>query len=65
MDTQHEIQQPETLALRYLSSNGDGQHAFGGEYRCTTPGSQGFTLRVLPCHADLRDPLEMGLVCWA
>lgn len=65
VDPQHEIQQPETLALSYLSSNGDGQHAFGGEYRCTTPGSQGFTLRVLPCHADLRDPLEMGLVCWA
>ena len=64
-DTRHEILQPETVALSYLSSNGDSQHAFSGEYRCSTPGSQGFTLRVLPCHEDLRDPLEMGLVCWA
>ena len=65
VDTRHEILQPETVALSYLSSNGDSQHAFSGEYRCSTPGSQGFTLRVLPCHEDLRDPLEMGLVCWA
>ena len=65
INAQQEIHQAESLALVYRSSNGDGGHVFEGDYPCSSPGSHGYTLRVLPYHPDLRDPLEMGLVCWA
>ena len=65
INAQHEIDNAETAALRHLTINGEGRHEFGGDYRCTAAGSHGYTLRVLPYHPDLRDPLEMGLVSWA
>ncbi len=57
--------QGESTALQYSNSDGDDRHTFTGNYRCSTPGSLGYTLRVLPNHPDLQNPLEMGLVRWA
>ncbi len=47
------------------SASSDGKHVFEGIFTCTEAGSHGYTLRVLPYHPDLRDPLEMGLIRWA
>ena len=65
LNAQHEIQDAETLPLQHLEQNGDSSHVFAGEFPCTSPGSHGYTLRVLPHHQDLKDPLGMGLVRWA
>jgi starch phosphorylase len=51
---------PESLTLR---SNGDG--AFEGTYRVGEAGPYGVTVRAIPHHTDLIDPMEMGLVAWA
>ncbi|MFH1570900.1 MAG: alpha-glucan phosphorylase, partial [Gemmatimonadota bacterium] len=65
VNAQHEIDQAEIVALRHLALDAEGHHEFGGDYQCRAAGSHGYTLRVLPYHPDLRDPLEMGLVQWA
>ena len=65
INAQHEIDHAETVSLQHLDANGEGRHEFGGDYRCSSAGSHGYTLRILPYHPDLRDPLEMGLVQWA
>ena len=36
-----------------------------GSFVCDVAGRHGFTVRVVPCHADLPVPAEMGLVAWA
>ena len=65
VNAQHEIQQALSLSMEYAGSNGEGQHLFAGEFPCTNSGTYGYTLRVLPNHQDLKDPLELGLVRWA
>ncbi len=65
VNARQEIVQGESTALQYSNSDGDDRHTFTGNYRCSTPGSLGYTLRVLPNHPDLQNPLEMGLVRWA
>ena len=51
--------------LALAESNGEGTHYFTGTFVCTESGSHGYTLRGVPSHRDLSDPLEMGLVRWA
>jgi starch phosphorylase len=36
-----------------------------GSFVCDTAGRHGFTVRVMPAHADLSVPAEMGCVTWA
>ena len=42
----------------------DGEHWFVGSMPCTQTGKHGVSVRVLPKHADLVDPYEMGLIHW-
>ena len=65
VNSRHEIEQGQVLPLEYVRPDGDGRHLFRGAYPCTQPGSHGYTLRILPRHPDLHDPLEMGLIRWA
>ena len=65
LNAQREIQQATAVPLRHLSQDASGSHLFAGEFPCSSSGSHGYTLRVLPRHPDLKDPLELGLVRWA
>jgi len=49
-----------------LTGLGDevGQHRFVGTFTCERTGRHGFTVRVVPKHADLPVPAEMGCVAW-
>jgi starch phosphorylase len=38
---------------------------YTGAFACIRSGRYGFTVRVLPSHADLVSPIEMGLAVWA
>ncbi len=50
--------------MEYREANGEC-HVFTGQLACENSGRQGFSLRVLPKHPDLDNPLLMGLVKWA
>ncbi|MGI8492884.1 MAG: alpha-glucan family phosphorylase [Acidimicrobiales bacterium] len=40
-------------------------HRYRGRFSCNQAGRHGYTVRVLPAHADLAVPAEMGCVAWA
>ena len=65
LNAQHEFTQTTVHPLELQQSNGEGVHYFSGTFTCSESGSHGYTLRVVPSHRDLRDPLEMGLIRWA
>ncbi|MBO0730209.1 MAG: alpha-glucan family phosphorylase, partial [Acidimicrobiaceae bacterium] len=46
---------------------GAGGHTFRyeGSFTCEPAGRHGYTVRVLPAHADLSQPMELGCVTWA
>ncbi|MFA6107705.1 MAG: alpha-glucan family phosphorylase [Candidatus Latescibacterota bacterium] len=65
LTAQHEVQEAASVALVHHGEQGDGVHRFDAEYTCTSSGSLGCTVRVIPSHPDLENPLELGLVRWA
>jgi starch phosphorylase len=60
-----EIQQPERLDLAPAGTDDAGRARWTGSIRCSRAGRYGFTVRVVPDHADLATPVELGLVTWA
>ena len=48
-----------------VKSAGAGPSVWQGSFVCDTAGRHGFTVRVMPAHADLSVPAEMGCVTWA
>jgi hypothetical protein len=36
-----------------------------GTFPCDDAGRYGYTVRVLPAHADLSSPVELGRIAWA
>ena len=59
-----EIQQPERHDLEPAGTDDAGRARWTGSIRCRRAGRYGFTVRVLPDHADLATPVELGLVTW-
>lgn len=55
-----------TAAVAMDHSNGEGsRHWYVGSFTCERAGRYGFTVRVVPAHADLASPAELGLGAWA
>jgi starch phosphorylase len=59
-----ELVAPETVTLEHSGDDG-GAARFTGSFPCSTAGRHGFTVRVLPAHADLVSPVELGRTVWA
>jgi starch phosphorylase len=47
------------------SANRSGALRYRGSFRCDSAGRHGYTVRIVPAHADLGSALEMGCVAWA
>ncbi len=45
-------------------SDQQGEHWFCGSFVCKNTGYQGLAVRLLPHHADLINPCELGLILW-
>jgi starch phosphorylase len=56
---------PARAALTLAESYEGGRHRFDGHLVLDRPGAFGYTLRVLPQHAALASPAELGLVAQA
>lgn len=54
----------DVVTMQHTADLGDGHGRYEASFRCDRTGRLGFTVRVVPSHPDLADPLEMGLVAW-
>jgi starch phosphorylase len=65
VDNLGEIPRPSTVLMSTNGSVPDGgAWLFQGTIPCRASGQHGYTVRVLPRHGDLANPVEPGLVCW-
>ena len=46
------------------ASDEQGEHWFRGSMSCKKTGQHGLSVRILPRHADLVNPHELGLILW-
>ncbi len=55
--------QPRTMDVQ--ETDKDGKVKYAADMPCTRSGRTGYTVRVLPRHPDIAEPLDMGLLRWA
>jgi len=61
-----EIVEPAVSAMNLVGpADKDGHYRYSGSFVCDQAGRYGFSVRVVPSHDDLADPVEMGCVVWA
>ena len=65
LEASGEILWPKVTPLTPTGQAKGTQHEFSGETCARTSGRHGYTVRVLPRHADLGDPYKQGLILWA
>lgn len=66
VDTKGNIVSPEVVPMQYQGEAGAGVHLFTVDaVTCSKSGLHGFTVRVLPQHRELENPLDLGLITWA
>lgn len=55
----------QSIAMQPLEAPADGHVVFGADLALDVAGRRGLTVRVVPRHRSLGDPLELGCVAWA
>jgi glycogen phosphorylase len=65
VDDADELAAVELASLKQNGQRTEGGWVFEGEVPLATPGAFGYTVRVVPRHADLVAASELGLVAWA
>ena len=63
LDAKGQIIEADTTPMRHTGSEGNLQ-VFQGTIDCNASGIQGYTVRIIPYHRHLLDPIQMGLVQW-
>ena len=59
-----EIAEGQAVRLQFSRGESNGEHWFEGAVPCQISGRSGFAIRVVPCHEDLADRYDQGLVVW-
>ncbi len=65
VDDADELREVDVLALKQDGQRAEDGWVFEGQIPLVTPGAFGYTVRVVPRHAGLIHPAELGLVAWA
>jgi starch phosphorylase len=65
VDEHDEIHEPELVDMRRAEQHGDGSWRYDASLPLDTRGAFGYTVRVLPQHANLASPADLGLVAIA
>jgi len=60
-----ELEHPTITAMTPASDGGAETLRYQGAFSCDRAGRYGFTVRVVPSHADVITPIELGRVAWA
>ncbi len=53
------------LELDRRTRGGEGPVRYEGSFTCDRSGRHGYTVRIVPAHPDLVQPVEMGCIAWA
>jgi starch phosphorylase len=60
-----ELTAPEVVALEAAGDADDGHLRYRGRFTCQRAGRYGVTVRIVPTHPTLENPVELGRIAWA
>jgi starch phosphorylase len=55
----------DTEVVRLQLEGGSGPYHYAGTFTCDQAGRHGYTVRIVPSHAGLVNPVELGCIAWA
>ncbi len=53
------------VMMNHVEDRGKSSHMFEVKIPCEDTGRFGYTVRILPRHSNLVNPVDTGLICWA
>ncbi len=59
-----EITAGRAVRMTFSRTESAGEHWFEGAIPCQVSGRSGYAVRIVPCHEDLADRYDQGLVVW-
>ncbi len=65
VDTYRQLKTGTAVAMTCTGKLEDGLYRYEGALPCDKTGRLGFAVRVTPCHEDLANQHELGLIAWA
>jgi starch phosphorylase len=67
LNEQGEIDEGFSYDMRHVgtSERGPGWHLFEADFVNRATGRHGYTVRVIPSHPDVQNPMRLGMVAWA
>jgi starch phosphorylase len=60
-----ELAGTKVVRLSLAGGASGGPYRYEGAFTCDQSGRHGYTVRIVPAHADLVQPVEMGCIAWA
>ncbi len=65
LDQDGQLSDGRPAAMEQVGPDGDGRMKYTAHMPCPRSGMMGYTVRVLPRHADLGEPIALGMIRWA
>jgi hypothetical protein len=59
------VKNPHVTILEQAGPNGDGSYIYRGSVPAAESGSYGFSVRVVPTHANMMQNHELRLISWS
>ncbi|MBI4651905.1 alpha-glucan family phosphorylase, partial [Candidatus Desantisbacteria bacterium] len=63
LNPEGEIENSNTIDMMLLEQK-DGKYIYSGNIICDYSGQNGYSVRIIPFHEDLINPMDMGMVKW-
>ncbi len=65
LNSERMIEKGNVLAMQMVKDTGKGAYLYEGTLPCSQSGLHGLSIRVIPSHPDVPNPLRLGLITWA
>ncbi len=65
LNSERMIEKGNILAMKMVKDTGNGAYLYEGTLPCSQSGLHGLSIRVIPSHPDVPNPLRLGLITWA
>ena len=65
LNSERMIQHGDVFSMKMAKDTGNGTYLYEGTLPCSQSGLHGLSVRVIPSHPDVLNPLRLGLIKWA
>jgi starch phosphorylase len=65
LNADRQLEKGDVVPMEMKQKMQDGSYVYEGAIPCRQSGLQGYSVRIVPFHPDIPNPLRLGLITWA